>query len=110
MPGVPTKLRLPRRYATKGVQRYGFHGLSYTFLMRELARLGDPAAERGRVILAHLGSGASLAAVRDGQCIDTSIGFTPAAGLVMGTRSGDFDPGLLVYLPFTGALETIQFH
>ncbi len=66
--------------------------------MQELARLGDAAAARGRVILAHLGSGASLAAVRNGRCIDTSMGFTPAAGLVMGTRSGDLDPGLMSYL------------
>ncbi len=109
MPRVATQLPIPRRYATKGVQRYGFHGLSYTFLMRELARLGDPAAERGRVILAHLGSGASLAAVRDGRCIDTSMGFTPTAGLVMGTRSGDLDPGLMSYLALTEAMDTMQF-
>ena len=109
MPRVATQLPIPRRYATKGVQRYGFHGLSYTFLMRELARLGDPAAARGRVILAHLGSGASLAAVRDGQCIDTSMGFTPTAGLVMGTRSGDLDPGLMSYLALTDAMDTVQF-
>jgi len=109
MPRVATQLPIPRRYATKGVQRYGFHGLSYTFLMRELARLGDPAAARGRVILAHLGSGASLAAVRDGQCIDTSMGFTPTAGLVMGTRSGDLDPGLMSYLALTESMDTVQF-
>jgi acetate kinase len=109
MPRVATQLPIPRRYATKGVQRYGFHGLSYTFLMSELVRLGDPAAARGRVILAHLGSGASLAAVRDGQCIDTSMGFTPTAGLVMGTRSGDLDPGLMSYLALTDALDTMQF-
>ena len=109
MPRVATQLPIPRRYATKGVQRYGFHGLSYTFLMSELVRLGDPAAARGRVILAHLGSGASLAAVRDGQCIDTSMGFTPTAGLVMGTRSGDLDPGLMSYLALTDALNTMQF-
>jgi len=109
MPRVATQLPIPRRYATKGVQRYGFHGLSYTFLMRELMRLGDPAAARGRVILAHLGSGASLAAVRDGQCIDTSMGFTPTAGLVMGTRSGDLDPGLMSYLALTDAMDTVQF-
>ncbi len=93
MPLVAMQLPIPRRYAAKGVRRYGFHGLSYTYLMQELARLGDPAAVRGRVILAHLGSGASLAAVRDGVCLDTSMGFTPAAGLVMGTRSGDLDRG-----------------
>jgi acetate kinase len=109
MPRVATQLPIPRRYATKGVQRYGFHGLSYTFLMGELTRLGDPAAARGRVILAHLGGGASLAAVRDGQCIDTSMGFTPTAGLVMGTRSGDLDPGLMSYLALTDALNTMQF-
>ena len=95
MPRVAKLLPIPRRYEAKGVQRYGFHGLSYTYLMEELARLGDPAAARGRVILAHLGNGASLAAVRDGQCIDTSMGFTPTAGLVMSTRSGDLDPGLV---------------
>jgi acetate kinase len=109
MPRVATQLPIPRRYAAKGVQRYGFHGLSYTFLMRELARLGDPAAARGRVILAHLGSGASLAAVRDGRCIDTSMGFTPTAGLVMGTRSGDLDPGLVSYLALTDAMNVTQF-
>jgi acetate kinase len=109
MPLVATQVPIPRRYAAKGVQRYGFHGLSYTFLMQELARLGDPAAERGRVILAHLGSGASLAAVRNGECIDTSMGFTPTAGLVMGTRSGDLDPGLMSYIALTDAMTARQF-
>jgi acetate kinase len=109
MPHIAALLPIPRRYAAKGIQRYGFHGLSYTFLMQELARLGDPAAERGRVILAHLGGGASLAAVRNGRCIDTSMGFTPAAGLVMGTRSGDLDPGLMSYLALTDAMTARQF-
>jgi acetate kinase len=109
MPRVATQLPIPRRYEARGIQRYGFHGLSYTFLMQELARLGDPAAARGRVILAHLGSGASLAAVRDGRCIDTSMGFTPTAGLVMGTRSGDLDPGLMSYLASTDAMTAQQF-
>jgi acetate kinase len=109
MPAVATLLPIPRRYAAKGVQRYGFHGLSYTFLMGELARLGDPAAVHGRVILAHLGSGASLAAVLDGRGIDTSMGFTPAAGLVMGTRSGDLDPGLMSYLALTESMTAAQF-
>lgn len=109
MPLVAMQLPIPRRYAAKGVRRYGFHGLSYTYLMQELARLGDPAAVRGRVILAHLGSGASLAAVRDGHCIDTSMGFTPAAGLVMGTRSGDLDPGLMSYLALTEGMTAAQF-
>jgi acetate kinase len=109
MPRVATQLPIPRRYAAQGVQRYGFHGLSYTFLMRELVRLGDPAAVHGRVILAHLGSGASLAAVRDGRCIDTSMGFTPTAGLVMGTRSGDLDPGLMSFLALTESLTAQRF-
>src|SRR5882724_1761445 len=109
MPRVATQLPIPRRYAAQGVQRYGFHGLSYTFLMRELARLGDAAAAQGRVILAHLGSGASLAAVRNGLCIDTSMGFTPTAGLVMGTRSGDLDPGLMSYLALTESMNAMQF-
>jgi acetate kinase len=98
MPRVATLLPIPRRYEALGVRRYGFHGLSYTFLLQELARLGDPAAERGRVILAHLGNGASIAAVRDGRSIDTSMAFTPAAGLPMSTRSGDLDPGVLSFL------------
>jgi acetate kinase len=89
MPRVATVLPIPRRYEAAGVRRYGFHGLSYEFLMAELARLADPAATNGRAILAHLGNGASLAAVRDGKSIDTSMSFTPTAGLVMGTRSGD---------------------
>jgi acetate kinase len=102
-------LPLPRRYEAQGVRRYGFHGLSYAFLMEELARLGDPAATTGRVILAHLGSGASLAAVRDGKSIDTSMGFTPAAGLVMGTRTGDLDPGLVYYLQHSENMTPVQF-
>jgi acetate kinase len=109
MPAVATRLPIPRRYSAQGVQRYGFHGLSYTFLMQELARLGDPAAAQGRIILAHLGGGASLAAVLDGKCIDTSMGFTPTAGLVMGTRSGDLDPGLMSYLALAEKMTAAQF-
>ena len=101
---------IPRRFDAKGIQRYGFHGLSYAYLMEELARLGDPAATTGRVILAHLGNGASLAAVRDGKSIDTSMGFTPTAGLVMSTRSGDLDPGLAPYLARTEQMTTKQFY
>jgi acetate kinase len=109
MPRVAKLLPIPRRYDAKGIQRYGFHGLSYTFLVQELAHLGDPAVSNGRVILAHLGNGASLAAVRDGKSIDTTMGFTPAAGLVMGTRSGDLDPGLVSYLTETEQITTQQF-
>jgi acetate kinase len=110
MPRVAKLLPIPRRFDAKGIQRYGFHGLSYAYLMEELARLGDPAAAKGRVILAHLGNGASLAAVRDGKSIDTSMGFTPTAGLVMSTRSGDLDPGLAPYLARTEQMTTKQFY
>jgi acetate kinase len=110
MPRVAKLLPIPRRFDAKGIQRYGFHGLSYAYLMEELARLGDPAAAKGRVILAHLGNGASLAAVRDGKSIDTSMGFTPTAGLVMSTRSGDLDPGLAPYLGRTEQMTTNQFY
>ena len=109
MPRVAKLLPIPRRYEAKNVQRYGFHGLSYAYLMSELARLGDPAATKGRVILAHLGNGASLAAVRDGKSIDTSMGFTPAAGLVMSTRSGDLDPGLVAFLQNGEQMTADQF-
>ncbi len=109
MPPVARRLPLPRRYHELGVRRYGFHGLSYAFLMEELVRLDDPAATRGRVILAHLGNGASLAAVRDGRSIDTTMGFTPASGMMMGTRSGDLDPGLGHYLATTQQMDTVQF-
>jgi len=98
MPRVAQLLPIPHRYLTAGVRRFGFHGISYAFLMQELARLAGAEAARGRVILAHLGNGASMAAVHDGKPVDTTMGFTPTGGLVMGTRSGDLDPGLLVYL------------
>ncbi|HUJ72393.1 MAG TPA: acetate/propionate family kinase [Verrucomicrobiae bacterium] len=110
MPRVAKLFPIPRRFDAKGIQRYGFHGLSYAYLMEELARLGDPAATKGRVTLAHLGNGASLAAVRDGKSVDTSMGFTPTAGLVMSTRSGDLDPGLAPYLARTEQMTTKQFY
>jgi acetate kinase len=110
MPRVATLLPIPRRFDAAGVQRYGFHGLSYGYLMEELTRVGDPAASTGRVILAHLGNGASLAAVRDGRSVDTSMGFTPTAGLPMSTRSGDLDPGLVGYLARTDNMTPLQFH
>jgi acetate kinase len=89
MPRVARLLPIPRRFDALGVRRYGFHGLSYAYLMDELARVASAKAAQGRVILAHLGSEASLAAVQGGKSIDTSMGFTPAAGLPMGTRPGD---------------------
>jgi acetate kinase len=108
MPRIAKLLPIPRRYGAMGVERYGFHGLSYAYLMEELARL-DPAATKGRVILAHLGNGASLAAVRHGKSIDTSMGFTPASGLVMSTRTGDLDPGLVYYLARTERMTAARF-
>lgn len=110
MPRVAKLLSIPRRFDRKGIQRYGFHGLSYEYLVQELVRLGDTAATRGCVILAHLGNGASLAAVRDGKSIDTSMGFTPAAGLPMSTRSGDLDPGLAGYLARTERMSVATFN
>jgi len=110
MPRVAKLLPIPRRYDAKGVQRYGFHGLSYAYLMEELARLGDPAATTGRVILAHLGNGASMAAVRDGKSIDTSMSFTPTSGLVMSTRSGDLDPSVGPYLARTEQMTMEHFY
>ncbi len=109
LPRVARLLPLPRRYESAGVRRYGFHGLSYQFLLGELQRLGDRAATQGRVILAHLGHGASLAAIRDGRCVDTSMAFTPTSGLVMGTRSGDLDPGLVAYLAATEGMTVAGF-
>jgi len=98
MPRVARLLPIPRHYDTAGVRRFGFHGLSYTYLLERLAEIAGPEAAGGRVLLAHLGAGASMAAVRGGKPIDTTMGFTPTAGLVMGTRPGDLDPGLLVYM------------
>jgi acetate kinase len=98
MPVVAKLLSIPRRYYEMGIQRYGFHGLSYAYLMEELERREGLEAANGKIILAHLGSGASLAAVKEGRSLDTSMGFTPTAGLPMGTRTGDLDPGVAWYL------------
>lgn len=97
MPRVAQLYPLPRHLLGAGVVRYGFHGLSYEYIMSELRRVA-PAAAGGRVIIAHLGNGASMAAVSGGASVDTTMGFTPTGGLVMGTRTGDLDPGVLLYL------------
>jgi acetate kinase len=110
MPRVAQLLPLPRRFDAKGVRRFGFHGLSYAFLMEELARLEGPTAARGRVVLAHLGNGSSLAAVRDGRSLDTTMAFTPAAGVPMSTRTGDLDPGIAWFLARTEGMGAEQFH
>ena len=109
MPPVARLLPIPRRYGALGVRRYGFHGLAYAYLMRELARTAGEAAANGRIILAHLGNGASMAAVLRGQSVDTTMALTPAAGLVMGTRSGDVDPGLAAFLARSEQMTPPQF-
>jgi len=110
LPRVARLLPIPRRYEAQGVRRYGFHGLSYAFLMGELARVAGAEAAQGRVILAHLGNGASLAAVHHGKPVDTSMSFTPTSGVPMSTRSGDLDPGLVWFLARNEGLDAKQFN
>jgi acetate kinase len=110
LPQVARLLPIPRRYEAQGVRRYGFHGLSYAFLTGKLARLGGSQAAQGRVILAHLGNGASLAAVRHGKSMDTSMSFTPTAGVPISTRSGDLDPGLVWYLAHAKKMTAKEFN
>jgi acetate kinase len=110
MPRVAKLLPIPRRFDAKGIRRYGFHGLSYAYLIEELARVADTKEALRRVILAHLGSGASMAAVLEGKSIDTSMGFTPAGGLMMGTRPGDLDPGVAWYMMKSEHLTPKQFN
>ena len=110
LPRVARLLPIPRRFDAMGIQRYGFHGLSYAYLMQELERIAGVEAAHGRVILAHLGNGASLAAVHDGRSVDTSMGFTPAGGLMMGTRPGDLDPGTAWYMMQSENLTPPQFN
>jgi acetate kinase len=105
-PEVATRFALPRELEAEGVRRYGFHGLSYEYIAQRLAEL-DPGMAEGRVIAAHLGNGASLCALRGGTSLETTMGFTAVDGLVMGTRCGALDPGVILYLVqshgFTGA-------
>ena len=110
MPRMAKLLPLPRRYDAMGIQRYGFHGLSYAYLLEELARVAGNEIAKGKIILAHLGSGASLAAVKNGKSIETSMGFTPTSGLVMGTRTGDLDPGVAWFLMQSEKLNAEQFN
>jgi len=93
MPEAAARLPLPRRFFDEGIRRYGFHGLSYESIVHQL---GD--AFPSRTVIAHLGSGASIVAVKDGRSVDTSMGLTPTGGIPMATRSGDLDPGVLLYL------------
>ncbi len=97
LPALAQRLPLPRRFHEAGVRRYGFHGLAFASVHEQLLAAGEPAATRGRAIFAHLGGGASLVALRDGQPIDTSMAFSPSGGLLMSTHSGDIDPGALAF-------------
>ena len=110
MPAVAKRLPIPPRFSRKGLHRYGFHGISYAYLMQEVERLAGKEAANGKVILAHLGNGASLAAVKEGRCLDTSMGFTPASGVMMGTRSGDIDPGVAWYMMQFEKLSPKEFN
>lgn len=109
MPLISKLLPIPRRFFSRGIQRYGFHGISYEYLMSELNRLELRATAKQRVILAHLGSGSSLAAVKNNVSIETTMGFTPSSGVMMGTRTGDIDPGLALYLLQSEKLTLGQF-
>ena len=97
LPPLARRYALPRHLSDAGVERFGFHGLSYESVMEEI-RLRESARADGRVIVAHLGNGASMAAVLEGRSVETTMGFSPAGGLVMGTRTGDLDPGVLLHL------------
>jgi acetate kinase len=97
MPAVAARFALPRDYAAEGVRRYGFHGLSFDHIAVML-RKQEPSLAAGRVIVAHLGNGCSLCAMQDGRSIDVTTGFTALDGLVMGTRCGDLDPGVILYM------------
>lgn len=110
MPRVAKLLPIPRRFGSKGIQRYGFHGLSFAYLMEELTHVAGKRVANGRIILAHLGNGASLAAVHKGKSVDTSMGFTPAGGMMMGTRPGDLDPGVAWYMMKSENLTPKQFN
>lgn len=109
MPAVARMLPIPRRFKAEGVVRYGFHGISYAHVLDVLRHVAGHRVAKGRLIFAHLGNGASLAAVRDGKSIDTTMGFTPAAGIPMSTRSGDLDPGVLLYLARNASVDVQGF-
>jgi len=108
LPPAAARLPIPRRFADAGVRRYGFHGLSFQYLLEELERQSGVEIARGKVILAHLGSGSSLAAVAGGRSMDTTMGLTPTGGLMMATRTGDLDPGVLLHILRTERLTVDQ--
>lgn len=107
LPKLARMYALPRRFFGDGIMRFGFHGLSYEYIFRELSTL-DGQLANGRAIVAHLGSGASMVATKGGKSVDTSMGFTPLEGLVMGTRCGDLDPGILLYILERDKMSTAE--
>jgi acetate kinase len=110
---LPTRSRMlpiPRHFSEEGIRRYGFHGLSYAYIVEELRSVEGEAAANGKVIIAHLGSGASLAALENGKPVDTTMSMTPVSGIPMSTRSGDLDPGLMLYLSRTQGYDAEQLH
>jgi acetate kinase len=109
MPRVAYLLPIPRKYEKQGIRRYGFHGLSCSWLMQQLEKMAGHDVANGRVIIAHLGNGASMTAVRKGRSVDTTMSFTPTAGLVMSRRTGDLDPSLAAYLARTDNMSVEQF-
>ena len=98
MPEIAQRYALPKSLGMEDLRRYGFHGLSYEYVTQELVKVAGAAAASGKLIIAHLGNGASMAAIEGGRSLDTTMGLTPAGGLVMSTRVGDLDPGVIVYL------------
>lgn len=110
LPAKASLLPIPRRFEEEGIKRYGFHGLSYSYILEELKRVEGDAAANGKVIIAHLGSGASLTALHKGKPIDTTMSMTPASGIPMSTRSGDLDPGLVLYFAKTYGYDIDQFN
>lgn len=108
LPRIATLLPIPHRFEAMGLRRYGYHGLSYEYLMLELARETPSPVSNGKVVLAHLGSGASLAAVREKKPIDTTMAATALSGLMMGTRPGDLDPGAVLFMAQRGKLTPEQ--
>ena len=110
LPGVARRLSIPRRFENQGLRRYGFHGLSYAYLVEELASRHDGGLAGKKIVFAHLGNGSSMAAVQDGRSIDTSMGFSPTAGMPMSTRSGDIDPGVVRYLATVEGMSIEAIH
>lgn len=110
LPRVAQLLPLPRKYEAKGLRRYGFHGLSYAYLLSAFRAMADETEADGKIIFAHLGSGVSLAAVDNGKPIDTTMSFTPASGIIMSSRSGDLDPNIFGFLSQQTGMSLYEFN